>query len=216
MQFGPFTLDLDGRQLREGSREIHLTPKAFDLLGALLLERPKALSKSVLHQRLWPDTFVADANLANLIAEIRQVLGDHAQTPSYIRTVHRFGYAFCGSASVMADGSAPVAEAPSSWLEYGEKRLPLAAGANILGRDPDVEIAFDASTVSRRHARLVVSADGATLEDLGSKNGTFVGNERIVSIVPIANGDTIGLGSLVITYRVRGPLEATETEQFLG
>ena len=63
--------------------------------------RPKALSKKALQERLWPSTFVAEANLSNLVAEIRQALGDNARAPRFIRTVHRFGYAFCGEATTV-------------------------------------------------------------------------------------------------------------------
>ena len=100
--FGPFILDLDTRQVTRGGREIHLTTKAFDLLGALALDRPKVLSKAVLQERLWPATFVAEANLPNLVAEVREALDDSARAPVYIRTAHGFGYAFCCDAVVMA------------------------------------------------------------------------------------------------------------------
>src|SRR3954470_8714297 len=94
--FGPFTLDLDTRQLTQAGREIHLEPKAFELLAILVLDRPKVLSKTDLLQRLWRDTVVEEANLSNLVAVIRAALGDHARAPMYVRTVHGFGYAFCG------------------------------------------------------------------------------------------------------------------------
>ena len=99
--FGPFILDLDTRQVTRGSREIHLTAKAFDLLAVLALDRPKVLSKAVLQERLWPATFVAEANLSNLVAEIRNALDDSARPPVYIRTAHGLGYAFCGDAVVI-------------------------------------------------------------------------------------------------------------------
>jgi DNA-binding winged helix-turn-helix (wHTH) protein len=72
IRFGPFLLDLDTRQLTQEGRAIHLAPKAFELLVALVLDRPKVLSKAVLQQRLWPETFVAEANLSNLVAEIQR------------------------------------------------------------------------------------------------------------------------------------------------
>jgi DNA-binding winged helix-turn-helix (wHTH) protein len=212
VQFGPFVLDVDSRQLMQGRRDLHLTPKAFDLLAALVANRPKALSKSDLHQRLWPGTFVADANLANLIAEVRQTLGDQAQTPLYIRTVHRFGYAFCADATTLGDERGAEDRRAQCWLRYGQRQFPLVVGTNVIGRDPDVEVMLDTSTVSRRHAQVVVTPEGATLEDLGSKNGTFLGDERIRSPVALADGATIGLGSLVVTYHVRHSLDATETE----
>jgi DNA-binding winged helix-turn-helix (wHTH) protein len=71
-----------------------LSPKAFDLLEALALERPKLLTKAVLQQRLWPNTFVSEGNLTNLVAEIRDALDDPPRDPAYIRTAHKFGYAF--------------------------------------------------------------------------------------------------------------------------
>ena len=98
LRFGSFVLDLDTRQLTREGRDIHLSPKAFELLGTLVMDRPKVLSKEVLQQRLWPETFVAEANLSNLVAEIREALGDRARSPVFVRTAHGFGYAFCGEA----------------------------------------------------------------------------------------------------------------------
>ena len=103
IRFGPFTLDLESRQLTTAGEEIHLEPKAFELLSALVLERPKALSKADLQERLWPGTFVAEANLSNLVAEIRAALGDPARAPQFVRTAHGFGYAFCGDAEPVTD-----------------------------------------------------------------------------------------------------------------
>jgi DNA-binding winged helix-turn-helix (wHTH) protein len=211
IRFGAFTLDLDTRQLTQGGREIHLAPKAFDLLVTLVLDRPKVLSKSVLQERLWPETFVSEANLSNLVAEIREAIGDRARTPLFIRTAHGFGYAFCGDATPELNADVTESSQPSCWLEWGRRRFPLSAGEHVIGRDPDVEVRLDASTVSRRHARLVVNAEGTTLEDFGSKNGTFRGSERITSPIRLADGDAIHIGSLLVTFHVRGP-GSTETQ----
>jgi DNA-binding winged helix-turn-helix (wHTH) protein len=211
IRFGPFTLDLDTRQLTRGSDEIHLAPKAFDLLAALVLDRPKVLSKASLQERLWPATFVAEANLSNLIAEVREALGDPARTPVYIRTAHGFGYAFCSDAAVTGPrDSAP--ESPSCWLEWDGRRLPLSVGEHVLGRDPDVEIRFEQSTVSRRHARLVVTREGAVLEAFASRNGTFLGSERVSAPVQLSDGDAIRVGSVLVTFRVRTSLGLDETQ----
>ena len=83
----------------------------------LALERPKVLAKTVLQQRLWPDTFVAEANLSNLIAEIRDALGDSPREPAYIRTVHKVGYAFSGEAAFMPGAGASSAGEPVCWIE---------------------------------------------------------------------------------------------------
>jgi DNA-binding winged helix-turn-helix (wHTH) protein len=212
IRFGAFTLDLDTRQLTEREREIHLSPKAFELLTTLVTDRPKVLSKAVLQQKLWPKTFVAEANLSNLVSEVRDALGDRARSPVFIRTAHGFGYAFCGEATALSDASILAPARPACWLEWGTRRFPLSAGENVVGRDPDVEVRLDASTVSRRHARLVVTAEATTLEDFGSKNGTFRGGQRVTAPVQLADGDSIGIGSLLVTFHVRAALGSTETQ----
>ena len=209
--FGPFVLDLDTRQLTRGRREIHLTTKAFDLLTALVLDRPKILSKTALQERLWPATFVAEANLSNLVAEVRNALGDRARTPVYIRTAHGLGYAFCGDAALTRPHDRPPGS-PSCWLEWDQRRLPLSVGEHVIGRDPDVEIRLDQSTVSRRHARLVVTAQGAMLEALVSKNGTFLGSERVSVPVRLADGDAIRVGSVLMTFHMRASIASEETQ----
>jgi len=205
LRFGPFTLNTATRQLTGDAGVLHLSTKAFDLLAMLLQDRPAVLSKSDLQQRLWPDTFVAEANLSNLITEIRQALDDPSRTPRYIRTVHRIGYAFCGEAT-----SARTSPAPVCWIEWGTERFPLGAGEHVIGRDPDVSIRIDASTVSRRHARLLVKRDGVVLEDFGSKNGTFRGARRVDAPVALADGDHIRSGSQLITFHL-SPSGSTET-----
>jgi DNA-binding winged helix-turn-helix (wHTH) protein len=193
--FGPFTFSLETRELTRGDEVCRLSTKAFDLLAALVAERPTVVSKAALQQRLWPETFVAEANLSNLIAEIRHALDDSSREPRYIRTVHRIGYAF---------------SAALCWVQWGTQRFPLAAGEHVIGRDPDVAIRIDASTVSRRHARIVVSAERAVLEDFASKNGTFRGAARISMPVTLADGDDIRIGSQLITFHAVGSA-STET-----
>lgn len=210
LRFGSFVFDLDTRQLTREGRDIHLSPKAFDLLATLVMDRPKVLSKEVLQQRLWPETFVAEANLSNLVAEIRDALGDRARSPVFVRTAHGFGYAFCGEAVEVPGSTATDGVRTLCWLEWGQRRFPLSAGEHVIGRDPDVEVRLDESTVSRRHARLVVTPEGAMLEDSGSKNGTFCGESRITAPIQLADGDDIRIGSLLVTFHVRGP-GSTET-----
>lgn len=212
IRFGPFTLDLDTRQLMREGREIHLTPKAFELLATLALDRPKVLSKAALQERLWPDTFVAEANLSNLVAEIREALGDRGRAPLWIRTAHGFGYAFCGEALAVQSPHGAASDPSSCWIEWGGTRFPLSRGEHVIGRDPDVEVRLDAATVSRRHARIVVTLEGAVLEDFGSKNGTLRGGEKVISPVRLADGDAIHIGSLLVTFHL-APLGSTETQK---
>jgi len=208
-RFGPFTLDRATRQLTRENLEIHLTRKAFDLLLILAEERPRVLSKATLLERLWPGTFVVEANLSNLVAEIRAALGDPSQNPTWIRTAHGLGYAFCGEAIAAPEHAAAALDRPVCWLEWGRRRFPLSVGEHVVGRDPDVAIRLDASTVSRRHAKLVVTAEGALLHDLGSKNGIRCGGDPVGAPVQLADGDTVHIGSLVLTFHVRTRMTTT-------
>src|SRR6266508_2242099 len=97
IRFGECVLDTDERVLLRGGQPVHLTPKAFQLLGFLLEARPRAVPKSELQEKLWPSTFVSEGNLATLVKEARVVIGDDARQPLYIRTVHGYGYAFAGT-----------------------------------------------------------------------------------------------------------------------
>jgi DNA-binding winged helix-turn-helix (wHTH) protein len=209
VRFGEFTLDTDTRQLLGADRELHLSPKAYELLKILVESRPRALSKDELYERLWPATFVSEVNIATLIAEIREALGDDARRPRFIRTAHRFGYAFCGATSDASHGD--EAEGIFCWLVTGRRRRPLRPGENILGREPEDGINLDSPTVSRRHARISISGTEAVLEDLGSKNGTFVGGEPVSTAVPLKDGDEIRTGSVVCHFRMTSPKGTTAT-----
>jgi DNA-binding winged helix-turn-helix (wHTH) protein len=200
LRLGSVTFDSESRQLLHGRSEIRLSPKAFDLLKLLIDERPRAFAKTELQERLWPNVFVSETNLASLIAEIRRALGDDAQRPRFIRTVHRFGYSCC--ADVADPSSTSQDDSTPCWLLKDRRRLPLAAGENILGRDRDNGIAVDSHTVSRRHARITVSARGAVLQDLDSKNGTFLRDARVKAPAALADGDQIRLGSVVMHFRM--------------
>jgi DNA-binding winged helix-turn-helix (wHTH) protein len=211
--FGDFKMDDATRQLSREDREVHLSPKAFDLLAMLLAARPRALSKTELHARLWPDTFVSEANLAMLIADIRGALGDDARTPRFVRTVQRHGYAFHGNATDMAGPTVPERGSGfTCWLFAPLRQLPLTAGENMVGRDPSVQVWLDSASVSRRHARITIEGDRVTLEDLKSKNGTRVRGSRISAPLPLADGDEIRFGSIGVTFRIWAGGEATRTE----
>jgi hypothetical protein len=197
-RFGPFELDPVRRQLARDGRELHLTPKAFDLLTLLVDAAPRVVPKKELHDALWPRGIVSDAALAGLVKEIRQALGGHDRDAPTIRTAHRIGYAL---ASPRDDprGVAPTASA--CWLAAGDRRFGLYPGENVVGRDAGSTVWLDDVTVSRRHARIVVGDTGSALEDLDSKNGTFVGGSRLERSTHLHDGDALQFGSVLVTYR---------------
>ena len=203
VRFDAFVLDTDTRQLFLADDERHLTPKALDLLAILVANWPNAMAKKDLHKRLWPDTFVTDANLAILIAEIRTALDDPARQPRYIRTVQRFGYAFASQVTAISTATPALSRVQSAacWLTSKRQRFALDPGEHIVGRLPDAGVHVDHESVSRRHARVVVTPEGATVEDLGSKNGTYVRSERITKPTALEDRDRVRFGSVSLTFR---------------
>ena len=193
--------------------EHHLTRKAFDLLMVLIERRPAAVSKADIHAQLWPDTFVSEVTLHSLMSELRRALGDDAEQPRFIRTVHGFGYAFIGpvEAPAAAAGARPV----RGWLVGPTGRVNLFDGDNLLGRDLDDVIDVPSPTVSRRHATIRFDAE-AWLHDLGSKNGTFVGDRRVTQPVRLADGDRVRLGGVLLTFKLHGTNGSASTQSLSG
>jgi DNA-binding winged helix-turn-helix (wHTH) protein len=210
LSFGPFTLDGGRRQLLSGEdlQPVHLSPKAYELLRVLIETRPRAVAKNELHDRLWPSTFVSEATLASLVAELREALGERGRDARFIRTVHGFGYAFSGLARESGESDlAPVA----NWIICNGRETSLAEGEHVLGRDADVAVPLSSPTVSRHHARIVIAGDSVTLEDLGSKNGTFVRGHAVTAPIQLADGDQIRIGAFDITFRTLAAGGSTQT-----
>jgi DNA-binding winged helix-turn-helix (wHTH) protein len=199
--FSDCALDIEGREVLREGKALALPPKAFQLLAMLIQTRPKAISKAMIHSELWPDTFVSDANLANLVAQLRSALGDDARNPRIIRTIQRFGYAF---AADVAEGDSPPPLDPGATvfkIIWGDREIALREGENIFGRERDAAAWIDVHSVSRRHARIVVSGETATLEDLGSKNGTFLKGETVTAPRFLNDGDRFRIGTVEMTVR---------------
>ena len=211
-RFGSLTLDTESRALFREGRPVAISPKAFKLLQVLLEGRPRAIPKAELHQRLWPDTTVSDVNLPTLIAEIRQAIGDGARAPEFIRTVYGYGYAFHGPAATLRRDGSPASAADRIFrLLWNQREVALSDGENILGRGTDSLVWIDAQSVSRRHARVMVASGLATLEDLGSKNGTYVNGIRLSSVVALRDGDELRIGNVPMTLKVFARPSSTDT-----
>ena len=212
-RFGDCTFDTTSRELIRGGERVHLTGKAFRLLEVLIERRPTALSKDELQDLVWPGVFVSEANLTSLVTELRKATGDDAHEPEFIRTVYGFGYSFSGEVEEVSPPSRAKKKAPGARrrLIWGRKEIALAEGENVLGRGPESIEWIDRDTVSRRHARIVVEGDKATLEDLGSKNGTFVNGKRLSAAAALADGDEIKLGSVSLAFRTLRDAASTAT-----
>lgn len=210
--FADLSLDTDARQLRRGGSPLHLSPKAMDLLSILVSEPRRVIPKAELYDRLWPATFVVEGNLPVLIREIRRAIGDRKHI--IIRTVHRIGYS-CGI-PVREDSPSGRSESeePSGvihTLQYGNQEYRLDQGENLVGREPTAQLFLSSASVSRRHAIINVSGDRATLTDLGSKNGTFIGDQPVLDEALLADGSIVRFGSVEVLYQFCFHAGPTET-----
>ena len=209
--FEDCVLDTEARRVVRGQDEVHLAPKAFELLKLLAENRPRALGKAELLEQLWPGVFVSEASLAKVVSNLREALG-HDEDAPIIRTVHGYGYAF--DARVIEGPRTDVVSTKGvvCWLFCGKREFPLADGEHIVGREPEASVSLDSPKVSRRHARITVAGGRAIVEDLDSKNGSFVGGTRITVPTVLASGDEIRIGSFTLIFRISLGGSSTETE----
>jgi DNA-binding winged helix-turn-helix (wHTH) protein len=210
-RFGDCVFDRQTRELHRGGSPVHLTPKVFAFLEILLDRRPSAVPKEKLIAALWPGVFVGDGNLSRLAAELRDAIGDDAHSPRFVRTVARFGYAFHGEAVEAGPTGAFRAGPGAHAIVWGDREFALSQGENLMGRDPTAHVSIDNPSVSRHHARVLIDGLAARLEDLGSKNGTYIDERRVDAAAPLRDGSSIRLGTVVLVFRRLAAGAATET-----
>lgn len=213
VRFGPFVLDSGARELLAPAGPVHLSPKAFDVLEILVARRPNVVSKDVLLSEVWPGKVVEEANLAMVVGEVRKALGDDPRAPALIVTVARRGYRF-GAEAEDLEGRRERGDDlyPRWWLTWNDKALPLREGQNPVGRHPASAIWINAASVSRAHALIVVSAGRVTIEDRGSRNGTFVDGRKLTGPHLLLDGSEVMFGSERVTFRQWSDDEALGTE----
>jgi DNA-binding winged helix-turn-helix (wHTH) protein len=202
--FGSFVLDSGSRELLKEGAAVHLSPKAFDILEILLARRPNVVSKGLLLEEVWPGKVVEEANLAIAVGEIRKALGDDPKAPSIVVTVSRRGYRFAADATDLDRQHESVAGPESYvrwWLTWQDKTLPLHEGENLVVRHPASAVWINGSSVSRTHARILVTPTGVSVEDRGSRNGTFVDGDRIAEPHLLVDGSQLTFGSEETTFR---------------
>src|SRR5437867_158363 len=128
-RFDDFRLDPANACLWRGTQPIALTPKAFDVLHYLVTHPDRLVTKDTLLDAVWPEMAISDAVLRIAIGELRRALGDTAQAPRFIATVHRRGYRFV----------APVAEHTEE-VPGPASPVPLAVPQTLLGGPPGAAV----------------------------------------------------------------------------
>jgi DNA-binding winged helix-turn-helix (wHTH) protein len=200
--FAAFSFDPVSGELRRDGRRVPLLGTASELLRVLIEERHRLVSKDELLRRVWRGAPVEEGNLSTYITKLRAALDDDPHAPRCIRTHHGLGYRFIAD---LTDETRPRTRSrgPSAFvLEWDGRELPLLAGENIVGRTTaSASIAIADPHVSGGHARITIQGEDATIEDLESKNHTFVGNVRVTGPHPLQAGDAIRLGGPTLIFR---------------
>jgi DNA-binding winged helix-turn-helix (wHTH) protein len=202
-----------GRIVR-GQVVVRLRPRVMELLVLLAERAGDVVGKRDIVDAVWSSGFVADNTVVHCVNELREALGDATDAPRYVQTIPRRGYRLICRVQPCTEGESPKEVdgaryelVATGWSAY------LVEGENLLGRGGEARIVIESSRVSRHHARILVSPDGAVIEDLGSKNGTFVGDRKIAEPTPLADGEEVRLGDFCLEFRGRAPdgVDATVT-----
>jgi len=210
VRFGDFVLDRATRQLSKNGELRPLEPKAYALLDLLISRRPAAVSKREIRDGLWPDTFVSESHLSSLAARVRRALDTGARGSGFLRTVHGFGYAF--GAEATEEDNSPAPRRAVAQVECNGELFALQEGENVIGRGEEAALRLDVRGVSRRHARIVADAGRYTLEDLGSKNGTYLREQRLEAPTVLEDGDAFRLGRTLLVFRLSRNVGTTVIE----
>lgn len=216
IKFAEFELDLAAYVLRRPHGPLRLEKLPMEVLILLVQRAGTLVQRSEIQAMLWrPDVYVEhDSAINTAIRKIRRTLGDDAENPRFVETVVGKGYRFI--ARVESDGN-PQAQStasharpsarwqhvfPSYAVTRGKQEFILEAGETVFGREPTAGVYVDHPSVSRRHACISIGSQGAVLEDLKSRNGTFVNGRRIEGPTKIDHGVLIGLGPITLTFIV--------------
>jgi len=202
--FGPFRLLPHVRRLERDGTAIALTPKAFDLLLALVVHRERALSKDEILLLVWPGSIVEESNLAQQVLLLRRALG----ADDCIATIPRFGYRFAVAVVEEQSRGASAAISPHCLIWDGREFL-LREGLTVIGRAEDADVQIPVPSLSRHHARVLVRGLEATIEDLGSRHGTWRGTLPVTAPTLLVSGDSIRLGTATLVYCMVMPDDST-------
>jgi DNA-binding winged helix-turn-helix (wHTH) protein len=202
-RLGEWRVDPAAGELSDDTCVVRLRPKVMELLVSLAARPGEVLAKQELLDAVWPDVVVAETSLSVTVAQLRKALGDDPARPTFVETIPRRGYRLIGPFTPSPGGrTAPNSSASRFWLIGEDLEFVLSQGENIVGRAPDADVRIVMPKVSRRHARIVVSDDSSVVEDLGSKNGTFIGDTPVDRPTPLSHGDMLRLGNLAAVLRV--------------
>jgi DNA-binding winged helix-turn-helix (wHTH) protein len=200
-------------RLSRGSREAHLEPKVMQVLQCLALRPGELVSKREITDAVWEVEYITDNRLNRAVADLRRALEDSATNPSFVETIPTMGYRLVAPVVMEDEPEMPLVPGVSPFkLETADRAYPLVEGENIIGRGVEAGIRVDSEWVSRTHAKIVVARGRASIEDLGSKNGTYIRGVRVDEPLELHDGDEITVGRGLMMFRFVTVLGSTRTE----
>jgi len=195
-RLGEWLVEPDLNLIRRGEEIVHLECKVMELLVFLASRGSRLVTRRELVDGVWGTEFICDNTLTHAVAELRAALGDDAHAPRFIQTIHRRGYRLLAPVTSVEGRSLIEAGSPSSYrVISGARSIQLREGINLIGRAPEATVRVDSIWVSRHHAQILVATTAATIEDLGSRNGTFVNGRPLDRPQRLVLGDSIFLGT---------------------
>jgi DNA-binding winged helix-turn-helix (wHTH) protein len=200
-RFSAFELDVGAYQLRRAGEPLKLERLPMELLTVLVRQAGSLVDRDEIHRALWGTGVHVDRDAAinTAVRKLRHALGDDPQRPELIETVVGKGYRFI--AAVERNEQRPPSLAMLvRVLRRGSQEFPLSEGQNLIGRDSHAAVHLDHPSVSRRHAMVRIEGAKATLEDLASRNGTFLEGRRVTGVVELQHGAVLGVGPLTLTF----------------
>ena len=211
-RLGDWLVEPELNRVSRGGSSYQLALKVMDVLVFLAEHAGTTVPKHRIIDAVWRTEFITENSLTQAIADLRRVLGDNARDPQFIETITKRGYRLIADVEILDDAApiTPTTGLPCA-LVVDRQESALVAGDNLIGRATDAVVLLDSEEVSRHHAVVRVSMDSATLEDLGSKNGTLLWGSRVGSPTPLKDGDEIAIGPVVLTFRVLSSLATTRS-----
>jgi DNA-binding winged helix-turn-helix (wHTH) protein/tetratricopeptide (TPR) repeat protein len=203
-EFGPFRLDPAERSLLRDGKAVPLTPKAFELLVLLVENRGHLLKKDELIERVWPNTFVEEANLAQNVSALRKALDDKNGGAQYIETVPKGGYRFTAAVvdhTPAAGVESPAAEPPSP---RPATRVALAGSAVVA-----VALVAGAWLFFSRKTHVLTDRDTVVLADFTNATGESVFDDTLRQALAVQLEQSPFL-SLVSDQRIQETLRLME------
>jgi DNA-binding winged helix-turn-helix (wHTH) protein len=199
-------------RILRGNEIVRVPPRVMQVLVCLADHPGDVVTKRQLIATVWEQEFVTEGALTRCVAILRRILGDDASEPRYVENIPRRGYRLVMDPRPLSDPpAATLRRRALCWLCCGERTFTLSDGENVIGRASDAAVHIDSKSVSRHHARITVDGVQATLEDLGSKNGTFIDGRRLDTPSELHDGEQIAVGKVLLEFRVQDPDGSTET-----